>query len=301
MGQAQKMLKSMTAFGRAESEAEGRKYTCEMRSLNNRYLDVLVRLPRRYAVLEERVKKLVAARVTRGRVEVAVQVNGEKGEGAPVRVEVNLGLARNFHEQLERLRRELGIAEPVGLELLLSLGRDIFEVKEEEESAEAVWEKLSRPVEAALTALEAMRAEEGRILSADFTERLGAVEGLIERVSERAPALVEEYRAKLTERIRSALGELSVDEARLLQEVAIFADRADVAEELVRARSHLEQFRALLEAEEPVGRKLNFLLQELGREVNTIGSKAPDAAVSQLVVEAKSELERMREQVQNIE
>jgi uncharacterized protein (TIGR00255 family) len=295
------MLKSMTAFGRAESEAEGRKYTCEMRSLNNRYLDVLVRLPRRYAVLEERVKKLVAARVTRGRVEVAVQVNGEKGEGAPVQVEVNLGLARNFHEQLERLRRELGLAEPVGLELLLSLGRDIFEVKEEEESAEAVWERLSRPVEAALTALEAMRAEEGRILSADFTERLGAVEGLLSRVSERTPALVEEYRAKLTERIRSALGELAVDEARLLQEVAIFADRADVAEELVRARSHLEQFRALLEMDEPVGRKLNFLLQELGREVNTIGSKAPDAAVSQLVVEAKSELERMREQVQNIE
>ncbi len=291
----------MTAFGRAEVEAEGRTYTCEVRSLNSRYLDVSIRMPRRYSVLEERVKRLISSHVTRGRIELSVQVNGERGEAAPQRVEANLRLARDYHEQLERLRQELGIQEPVGLGLLLALGRDILEVKEEEESAELVWERISQPVESALASLDGMRLEEGRVLGADFAERLSALEGLLDRISERTPSLVEDYRSRLRERIQAALKEAEVDEGRLVQEVAIFADRADVTEELVRARSHIEQFRAMLEAEEPVGRKLNFLLQELNREVNTIGSKAPDAAVSQLVVEAKSELERVREQVQNIE
>jgi uncharacterized protein (TIGR00255 family) len=299
------VLRSMTAFGRAELEVEGRSYVCEMRSLNNRYLDVSVRLPRRYNVLEDKIKRLVAARVNRGRVELSVQINGYRGESAPLqRVEANLELARGYQRELERLRQELGIEQPVTLEMLLGL-RDVLELKEEEESVDLVWERLSRPVEGALAALDAMRLEEGRTLAADFRERLGLLAGLLSRIEERAPALIEDYRKRLAERIQAAVqaisGEAEVDEMRLIQEIAIFADRTDVTEELVRARSHLDQFRALLEAEEPVGRKLNFLLQELGREVNTIGSKATDAAVAQLVVEAKSELERLREQVQNIE
>jgi uncharacterized protein (TIGR00255 family) len=289
----------MTAFGRAELEAEGRIYICEIRSLNNRYLDVSVRLPRRYSVLEDKVKRLVTTHVTRGRIELIVQVNGT-AESSPQRVEVNLGLVRQYHRELERVRHEFGLKEPVSLGLLLSL-RDVLEFKEEEESAELVWERLRQPVEAALIALDAMRLEEGRTLAADFTERLRVLSGLLDDVSGRAPAVVEDYRRRLSERIRTALGEVQLEEARLIQEVAIFADRADITEELVRARSHLEQLRGMLEAPEPVGRKLNFLLQELGREVNTIGSKAPDAAISQLVVAAKSELERVREQVQNIE
>jgi uncharacterized protein (TIGR00255 family) len=289
----------MTAFGRAELEAEGKKYTCEMRSLNNRYLDVLIRLPRRYGVLEDRVKRLVAARVTRGRVEVSLQIEGA-GDAIPQRLEVNMALARQYHEQLERVRREFDIKEPVGLALLLGL-RDVIEVKEEEESIDAIWAQMARVVEAVLSALDDMRLAEGRTLAADFTERLNMIEGLLARVAQAAPAVVEDYRNRLAQRIQAALGDFEVDQGRLLQEVATFADRADVTEELVRARSHIEQFRIMLEAPEPVGRKLNFLLQELGREVNTIGSKAPDAAVSQVVVEAKSELERMREQVQNIE
>lgn len=292
------MLRSMTAFGRAELEAGGRIYTCEVRSLNNRYLDVSVRLPRRFGVLEDKIKRLVQTHVTRGRVELSVQVNGT--EATPQKVEANLGLARQYQRELERLRHEFGIKEPVSLTMLLSL-RDLFEFKEEEESAELVWERVSQPVEAALIALDTMRQEEGRTLAADFAERLETLVGLLDDISRRAPGVVEDYRRRLTERIRAALGEAQFEETRLIQEVAIFADRADITEELVRARSHVEQFRGMLEAPEPVGRKLNFLLQELAREVNTIGSKAPDAAISQLVVEAKSELERMREQVQNIE
>jgi len=291
----------MTAFGRAEMEAEGRTYTCEVRSLNNRYLDVSIRLPRRYGILEEKVKRLVTTYVTRGRVELTIQVNGA-GEASPQKIEVNLGLAKQYHEQLDRLRGALGIKEQVGLSAMLGL-RDLFEFTEEEEGVEQVWERISRPVEAALAALDAMRLEEGNTLAADFTQRLDALSALLATVESRAPGVVEDYRRRLTERIQAALqaADAQVDETRLIQEVAMFADRADVTEEMVRARSHIEQFRAMLGAEEPVGRKLNFLLQEMGREVNTIGSKAPDAGISQVVVEAKSELERLREQVQNIE
>ncbi|MFH0811028.1 MAG: YicC/YloC family endoribonuclease [Pseudomonadota bacterium] len=295
------MLRSMTAFGRAEIAEDGRTYTCEIRSLNSRFLEVSIRLPRRYGVIEEQVKKQVAAHLSRGRVELAVQVNGDRGENAPVRCEINLAVARSYHEQLERLRLELGIAQPVGLEVLLGVGRDIFETKEEEENIEVVGERIGRLVEAALRALDAMRLEEGRALGADFAERLLLLEGLLSGIAERCPAVVEDYRRRLAERVRSALAEAGMDEARLLTEVTIFTDRTDVSEEQVRARSHMEQFRSLLRGPEPVGRKLNFLLQEMNREVNTIGSKSADVGISRLVIEAKSELERMREQVQNVE
>ncbi|MFN3285844.1 MAG: YicC/YloC family endoribonuclease [bacterium] len=292
----------MTGYGAAEPSADGGRWWVEVRSTNHRFLEVVVRLPRELGALEDRVRAAVAERVRRGRVEVLVR---EDSGLRPREAVVDTALARRYADALERLRRELGLAEPVTLGALLALP-EVVRLEEARPDPEATWEALQPVLRRALDRLVDMRAAEGGRLAADLRERLGRLERWVERVAQRAEELPQAYAQRLRQRVAELLRSLDVgqtpDEARLALEVAAFAERCDVREELVRLRSHLQEARALLEGSDgSVGRKLEFLLQEMQREVNTVGSKAADLEVTRAVVEMKSELEAIREQVQNVE
>jgi len=292
------MIKSMTGYGKAVVETETGRTTVEIRSVNHRYGEVFVKMPRSFLAFENDVRKAVGDRLKRGKIEVFVQ--REEAAGGQHRPLVNVALARAYREAFDHLRTELGIYDPVTLPLILSQ-KDVLAAQEENSDEDALRTELLQGVRGAVEAMETMRMREGEALLADLTARRQTLAMLMDRVAERAPAVVAEYAQKLRERLAQLLADTALDEGRLAQEVALLADRCDVTEELVRFRSHLAQFDETLALTEPVGRKLDFLLQELNREVNTIGSKANDAAMAAMVVELKAELEKIREQVQNIE
>lgn len=292
------MIKSMTGYGRGQAPAGEGAWVVELRAVNSRFLDFHLRLPPNLSALEERAKKAISARLTRGRVNLTVTASGVV-EAAPHLV-LNRPLAREYARVLSELQEELGLDEDPGLGPFL-YNRDLIQAVEAGPDPEAVWAQLEPALSQALEEAEAMRRAEGESLAQDLAQRLVRVQELFTQAASRSEAIVDSYRQRLGERIAKLLGETPPDPARLAQEVAIIADKCDVTEEAVRAMSHLEQFRQFLSAEEPVGRKLDFLVQELNREANTMGSKSPDAAASQTIVELKTELERIREQVQNIE
>jgi len=293
------MLKSMTAFGRAEQVIEGRLYAVEMRCVNRRYCEISVRMPQTFLPLEERIKKLVAAKVARGRVDVLVKV--KNGSRAIADIEVNLPLAQAYWKALGELKEALGTDENVGLEALLGL-EGIMTAAEPEVDLEKTWLVLASLIVEALEGVDAMRITEGQAIYHDFRKRLKSVEEGLSRIKALVPSILSEHHARLKERMAALTeGEVELDPNRLAQEAALWADRSDITEEIVRSESHLKQFRRMMESKDPAGRALDFLLQELNREVNTVGSKGGDAEVSQLVVVVKSELEKIREQVQNIE
>lgn len=291
------MLMSMTAFGRSEHEVNGRRVLVEIRSFNHRYCDILVRLPKKYVALEEKAKSLISKYVTRGRVEVSVQMN--EGHTAD-RLELDIELAKTYFALLTRLKEELNIPGDITLESMMGF-KEIVSLKEEGEDMDYAWRILQPPLEQALHAMKQMRIEEGNTLREDFLIRLDAITSALDEIKDRSHSLIPAHRDRLHQRIKSYIGGLEVDQNRLMQEVAYFVERSDVTEEIVRCKSHINQFRDMLDYGEPVGRKLNFLLQELNREVNTIGARAEDASISHKVVDIKAELERLREQVQNIE
>lgn len=292
------MVRSMTGFGRGEAVRDRYRVTVEARAVNHRFLDVALRLPKAAAGFEEGLRTMLAAKLSRGRVEVFVSVE-EVGESLrPVKVDIPL--ARGYQEALGQLREALNLPGEVTVGMLLSLPGIIG--TEEANDPEALWEALAKATAAALNETVRMREAEGARLAADLKARLAMVGGRLEAIASRAPAVIDEYRSRLEDRLREALGEFPVDEGRLLQEVALLADRAGITEEVVRFRSHLAEAEATLTgAEAAVGRKLDFLLQELNREVNTIGSKANDLEIARSVIAVKAELEKIREQVQNIE
>ena len=292
------MIKSMTGYGKAVVETETGRTTVEIRSVNHRYGEVFVKMPRSFLAFENDVRKAVGDRLKRGKIEVFVQ--REEVVGGQQRPLVNVALARAYREAFDHLRTELGIYDPVTLPLILSQ-KDVLPAQEESSDEDALRAELLQGVRGAVEAMETMRMREGEALLADLRDRRQTLAMLIDRVAERAPAVVTDYALKLRERLAQLLADTTLDEARLAQEVALLADRCDVTEELVRFRSHLIQFDETFALAEPVGRKLDFLMQELNREVNTIGSKANDAAMAAIVVELKAELEKIREQVQNIE
>lgn len=294
----QTVLRSMTGYGRGENAAAGKLATVEVKSVNHRFLEVAVRLPRPYALLEDRVRRLVKDRVSRGRVDVFCNVEDE-GEKQR-QVKLDKALAAAYYNSLRELQEFLDFPGNVSFGQLLELP-GVLNIEEPEETLEDVWALLQPALERALQAMLAMREEEGRALAADLMVRQQVIGGLVARVAERAPAVVEEYRQKLQARLDELLGDIAVDEARLAQEVAIMAERSSIAEELVRLESHLAQLGALLAAGGSQGRRLDFLLQEFHREINTIGAKSSDLTISQLVVELKHEVEKVREQVQNLE
>ncbi|MBU1275956.1 MAG: YicC family protein [Proteobacteria bacterium] len=292
------MIKSMTGYGRGQSAVGEGSWVAELKTVNSRYLDFHLRLPAGLTALEERIKKFVGARLTRGRVSLSIAASG--AVGAAPRLVLNRPLVREYRRVLAELQQELGITQDPGIAPFLH-NRDLILSQEEGPDPEALWSQLEPALAQALDELEAMRAAEGRALADDLAARLEVVGRLFSEAAARSPQVVAGYQERLRERIAFLTGETEPDPQRLAMEVAVIADKADITEEAVRAASHLEQLRQFLQSSEPVGRKLDFLMQELNREANTMGSKTPDAEAGQTIVELKAELERIREQVQNIE
>ncbi len=290
------MLESMTGFGRGTATAAGTAVTVEVRAVNGRYADVTVRAPRALAERESEVQQRVKAALERGKATVHVQAEQPATETG---LRVDADAARSYAALLDDLRRAAGVAAPVSLGHLLQF-KDVLAPVEAETDDAALWAATEAALEEALGALRQMRRQEGEALGADLRERLGAIEAELDAVEAAAPARVEAARARLHDRLADLLGDDRVDAERLEVEIALLAEKLDVNEEVVRLRSHLAQFREALDAEEPVGRRLNFLAQELNREINTIASKANDAGIAHRAVAMKEELERIREQVQNV-
>jgi len=293
------MIKSMTAFARAEAGDALRSVVVEIRSYNSRHLDLFLRLPSAYAGLEDKVKGLVAADVARGRVEVRLQIEA-KTEAAVV-FAVNAPRAVAYHRARTELKKLVNIDAPVTLEQLVGIG-DMIKPAEGENDVSSFWPLIEESLGRALSDLDTMRRREGEFIAADIGQRIDGIAYILEQVETAASGLLEKYRDRLQERITALTdGIIAIDGDRIIQEAAILAERSDITEEIVRAASHLAQFRSLMLAEEPAGRKLNFLMQELNREFNTIGSKTDTSAIAHMVVDVKAELEKIREQVQNVE
>ena len=293
------MIKSMTGYGKAGAVTECGRLIVEIRSVNHRYGEIYVKIPRALMQFENEVRKRVAGQLKRGKIEVFVQQEGVLGaDSQPV---LNLPLAKAYHEMFMRMKEALGLHEPVTLSLIAAQ-KDVLSLGGENEgAAEILQEELLAAVGGAVDNLDAMRLREGAALMEDLVSRRESLSTLIARVAEHAPQVVVDSAKRLKERVEQLAGDSGVDEGRIVQEIAFTADRCDITEELVRFDSHLRQFDETILMDEPVGRKLDFLLQELNREVNTIGSKANDSDITSCVVQLKAELEKIREQVQNIE
>ena len=292
------MINSMTGYGKGEAQVDNVALTVEIRSVNHRYADITVKLPRTLLAVENEIRRQVGQVLRRGKIDVFVTF-GQTEEATVVPV-LNRPLAQAYHDLFTRLRNELGLSGGVTLEFLAAQ-RDVIQLREAESSAEAVQGSLMTALERALDQLAAMRRVEGEATANDLRERLAVLEELLGAVEQRAPLIPQEWQGKLMERLARLQQNLEWDPQRVAQEIAIYADRCDISEELVRFRSHLGQFRAMFDDAEPVGRRMDFLVQELNREVNTMGSKSNDAELTRAVVAMKAELEKVREQVQNIE
>ena len=292
------MVKSMTGYGRAEQTLHDRKITVELRSVNNRYLDCSVRMPRLYLFAEDAIKTMVQKSISRGKVDVFITLDSSAAE--QMKVSVNRAVADGYHTALKELAQTYGLQDDISVSLL-SRFPDVLLVEKAEEDAEAVAKDICLVLEQALADFDQMRTREGQRLSDDITSRAATIEGLVSFVEERSPQTVSEYRARLEERMREVLENTQLEPARILTEAAIFADKVAVDEETVRLRSHIAQLREMLSKGGATGRKLDFLIQEFNREANTIGSKCNDIQISRQVVDIKAEIEKIREQVQNIE
>ena len=290
------MIKSMTGYGRARQELHKRDITVEVRSVNNRYLDCTVKMPRMYAFAEDAVKKHVQQAVSRGKVDVFITVDATAAD--VVKVAVNRELAAQYAAALGELSDVCGTADYRPAPETLARFPDVLTVTKADEDLETVSADLCAVLDEALAAYNDMRAVEGQKLAEDISNRLERYTGQVEM---RSPETVAEYRAKLTARMEEVLQSTTVDEQRILMEAAIYADKVAVDEETVRLRSHVAQLRTMLASDEPMGRKMDFLIQEVNRESNTIGSKCNDVAIANVVVGLKAEVEKMREQVQNVE
>ena len=291
-------LLSMTGYGSARGTVDGQTITVELKSVNNRFLDCSVRLPRNYLFAEDLIKQAVSEKVRRGKVDVFVTAQAAQEAGEVVHV--NSELAQEYYNAIssiaDALRLEMGLTAAA-----VARFPDVLTVEKKELDREQAAAQLREITQRAVEEFNAMRQREGDRLREDMLSKLETIEGLVSIVEERSPQTVREYRERLESRLRELLDDRGVDEQRLITEAAIFADRTAVDEETVRLRSHIAQFRAMLEEGSPIGRKMDFLVQEFNRESNTIGSKCSDAALAKVVVDLKSEIEKIREQLQNVE
>ncbi|MCI5604295.1 MAG: YicC family protein [Clostridia bacterium] len=292
------MLKSMTGYGRQETVIEGKKILVEIKSVNHRFSDYNIKVPRHLGFLEDRVRKYASENVTRGKIDIYVAV--ESYDEADKDITLNEELARNYIEVLKELRDKFGLCDDISVSNVARY-TDIFKTERREEDQEEIWRLVRSVMSEALDAFVAMREREGERIERDLRERIALMSELAKKVDERSPQTVAEYRDKLYIKIKELLEDREIDEARVLTEVAIFADKVAVNEETVRLSSHFEEFYQILDSGEPAGRKLDFLIQEINREVNTIGSKANDIEIAKIVVTLKGEIEKLREQIQNIE
>ena len=292
------MIKSMTGYGRAVETVNGREFTVELRSVNNRYLDCTVKLPRILTFAEEAVKQAVKASISRGKVDVFVSVKSENGSEA--QVSLNRGVLEGYLTAMRRMVAEYGVADDISAATLARMP-EVFTVDKPELDEQQLQTDLMTVVQKALTGFDAMRTTEGAALDADLRGRGQTILELVTQIEQGSPQTVADYRARLENKMKEVLASTTIDESRILTEAAIFADKVAVDEETVRLRSHLQQMNTMLSGGGAVGRKLDFLLQEMNREANTIGSKCSDVRLARIVVDIKAELEKIREQTQNIE
>ena len=292
------MVKSMTGFGRAQASVEGYNITVEIRSVNHRYFELYTKLPRTYSFLEEKIKSLLSTQIARGKVECSLQLEATADES--VVVAVNEPLAAGYVQAIKEISEKFNLSEDVSA---LSIARfsDVLSISKAPVDEDELWAKVSLVISAALEDFVSMRQVEGEKLSKDVLSRADIIINNVSYIEERSPETVKQYSEKLLERMKTVLGDTQIDEARILTEAAVYADKVAVAEETVRLRSHIDQLHQLLASDEAVGRKLDFLVQEINREANTIGSKAQDVDIARRVIDIKAEVEKIREQIQNIE
>jgi len=288
----------MTGFGRGEGETSLGKVVVESRSVNHRHCDINIKLPKRLAPFEAHIKELIRSQVSRGRIDVSVKLDAVGEE--KIQLNVDFHLAEQYYRALRSLKEKLRLKDKITLELLAG-AKDLITAKEEPTDLEPYWQEIVPILKRSFQDMDDMKRSEGESLLKDLQQRLERIVQELEDIKGQYPSRFDAYRNRLYERLQSLLGGIEVDSSRFQQEIAFLAERTDITEEIVRAESHLAQFSTLLEANVPVGRKMDFLLQEINREVNTVSAKANDAEISQRVVEIKGELEKIREQVQNIE
>lgn len=292
------MIKSMTGYGRSQQLVDGMNITVEIKSVNHRYFEFSSKLPRNYGFLDEKLKSFFMGQLTRGKMECYVQV--ETVEEPDTIISVNHPLLKSYLEAYKEISETYGIENDVRVSSVARVS-DIFSVRKQAADEDKIWTAVSVVAQAALDGFVAMREREGERLKADVISRLDNILASVEFIESRSPETVKEYNEKLLARLRDLLSDTHIDEQRILTEAAIFADKIAVAEETVRLRSHISQMRSFLELSDAVGKKMDFLVQELNREANTIGSKAQDVEIARHVVSVKAEIEKIREQIQNIE
>jgi uncharacterized protein (TIGR00255 family) len=292
------MVRSMTGYGRVQQTIDGFNILFEIKSVNHRFFDFSARVPKLYGYLEDKLKSYLQNYISRGKVEVFLTIDG--GEGNDAKVKLNLELAQSYINALRQLQEEYGLVNDISVSSV-SRYSDIFSVIKPPDDEMKIWNAVKTSADNAVAGFLKMREAEGERLQTDIQARAEKITGLVDRVEERSPVTVDEYRQKLKQRMSEFLADSAIDENRLLLEAAIYADKISVTEETVRLKSHLKQLETMLSGNEPVGRKLDFLMQEINREANTIGSKALDIEIAEIVVEIKAELEKIREQIQNLE
>ena len=295
------MVKSMTGFGREHIVAEGREIIVEIRSVNHRYYEFTSRTPRAYGYLDEKLKAFLKSGISRGKVEVSVTIYNQ--EGTDAEIELNKSVAKGYLDAMRGAADELNLSDDLTLANIMKLP-DIFTVVKKTEDEEVIWAQVKGVAQVALDRFVEMRETEGKKMYDDVSSRLDFIEKTVGEIEEHQPSVAKSYSDRLYDKITETLNSVgldNIDKQRILTEVAIFADKVAIDEETVRLRSHISQFRDLIASDEPVGRKLDFLVQEVNREVNTIGSKANDLTITKKVVDLKAEIEKIREQIQNIE
>jgi len=288
----------MTGYGRGSIQENGRSFTVEIKSVNNRYLDVYIRLPRQISSLEDRIRKYVSTRISRGKVDI--YISQDKFSEDDIEINLDENVARAYYNSLCTLKDKFQLKDDITLSMLVDIP-DVLKIEKKEEDKEEIWNAIIKAIDESLNMFVDMRSSEGLKLSKDISERCDFIQEKVLEIENKCPVVVDEYREKIRQRVSEYLKEIEIDESKLLNEVAFFSDKVNITEEIVRLKSHLVQMKKTLSLEEPVGRKLDFLIQEMNRETNTIGSKSSDLFITNLVVDIKSELEKIREQVQNIE
>ncbi|WML35148.1 YicC/YloC family endoribonuclease [Clostridium sp. OS1-26] len=292
------MIKSMTGFGRGSVEQDGRSFIVEIKSVNHRYCDLNIKMPKSFLSFEDKIRKTVLEKISRGKVDVFITQN--KQEKIGVKAVLDENLADSYVECLKKIKDKYDIKEGLSISLIAKFP-DVVILKQEEEDMESIWETLSNPLKEAIGLLVEMREKEGLKLKKDILSKCDYIKQSLDKIEKRSPFVVSEYKEKLNGRLKELLQDYQVDENRIAMEVAIFGDKACIDEEIVRLNSHLVQLRETFNLDEPIGRKLDFILQEMNRETNTIGSKANDLEITNSVLNIKNEIEKIREQIQNIE